>query len=42
VEDGKVVGAIGIGGGKPDDDDLVARLAVGWTDEIARIARNEK
>ena len=42
VEDGAVVGAIGVGGGKPDEDDLVARLAVGWTDETAKVARNEK
>jgi uncharacterized protein GlcG (DUF336 family) len=27
-EDGECIGAIGVGGGSPDQDDLVARLAV--------------
>jgi glc operon protein GlcG len=39
VEDGTVIGAIGIGGGQPEQDDAVARLAVGWNDELAKAAR---
>ena len=42
VEDGQVVGAIGVGGAGPDDDDAVAREAVGWNAEMAKAARNEK
>jgi uncharacterized protein GlcG (DUF336 family) len=31
-ENGEFVGAIGVGGGSPTQDDAVARLASGWTD----------
>ncbi len=30
---GQLLGAIGVGGGSPDQDDAIARLAAGWTDE---------
>jgi uncharacterized protein GlcG (DUF336 family) len=28
--DGECIGAIGVGGGSPDQDDLISRLAAGW------------
>ena len=31
-ENGEFVGAIGVGGGSPTQDDAVARLASGWTE----------
>lgn len=31
-EDGEFIGAIGVGGGAPAQDDLVARLASGWVE----------
>jgi glc operon protein GlcG len=34
-EDGEFIGAIGVGGGSPVQDDLVARLASNWSDEPA-------
>jgi len=30
MEDGEMFGAIGVGGGSPDQDELIARLASGW------------
>ena len=30
VEDGEVIGAIGVGGGSPDVDDAISRAAAGW------------
>jgi glc operon protein GlcG len=30
MEDGEMIGAIGVGGGSPDQDELIARLASGW------------
>jgi uncharacterized protein GlcG (DUF336 family) len=34
-ENGEFVGAIGVGGGSPTQDDAVARLASGWTEALA-------
>jgi glc operon protein GlcG len=33
IEDGVCIGAIGIGGGSPKQDDELARLASGWKEE---------
>src|SRR5215467_12834309 len=31
IQDGEVIGAIGVGGGSPDVDDAISRAAAGWT-----------
>jgi uncharacterized protein GlcG (DUF336 family) len=36
-EDGEFIGAIGVGGGSPVQDDLVARLASGWSEPADRV-----
>ena len=35
-EDGEFIGAIGVGGGSPGQDDAVARLASGWSEPPER------
>jgi uncharacterized protein GlcG (DUF336 family) len=40
-ENGEFVGAIGVGGGSPTQDDAVARLASGWTEAQAE-AQNDR
>jgi uncharacterized protein GlcG (DUF336 family) len=30
MENGEMIGAIGVGGGSPDQDELIARLASNW------------